>query len=348
MPTFKAAVLNQIDENVTIRDICIPKLKPGQVLVSVAYSGVCHTQLSEIRGRRGPDPHLPHLLGHEGSGTVLEIGPGVTKVKPDDRVVLTWIKGEGRDVPSTAFMDTDGRTVNCGALATFGELTVASENRLVRLPNTMPLKQAALLGCAVPTGAGIVLRNTIIGIPAAIAIFGLGGVGMSAVLMAACRGHYPIIGIDINDNKLSLAQKMGATHVINAAKDATFVEHIMRLTAGRGVDLAIEAAGKQSAIENAFAVTRKGGGCCVVAGNPTFGTRISLDPFDLIKGKKIIGSFGGETTPDQDIPFFCKMHDDGRLPIDKLISRTFALDEINDAIRAIEEGTVTRAVIENN
>lgn len=153
-----AAVLEQLNKPLRIRELTTPDLKPGQVLVEVAYSGVCHSQLLEVRGKRGLDRFLPHTLGHEGSGTVLEVGAGVTKVKPGDHVVLSWIKGSGADAPSTIYESAE-RPVNSGALSTFMRQTVTCENRLTAIPDAMPLREAALLGCAIPTGAGIVLNT---------------------------------------------------------------------------------------------------------------------------------------------------------------------------------------------
>src|SRR5262245_26731137 len=154
-----AAVLFELNQPLRLLTLDVPDPRPGQVLVEVAYSGVCHSQLHEVRGRRGPDRFLPHTLGHEGSGTVLAVGDGVTKVKPGDRVVLTWIKGQGADVPSTTYGGGPGR-VNSGAISTFMRHTNTCENRLVPLPPEMPLREAALLGCAVPTGAGVVPNTT--------------------------------------------------------------------------------------------------------------------------------------------------------------------------------------------
>ena len=171
------------------------------MLVKVEYSGVCHSQLHEIRGRRGPDRFLPHTLGHEGSGIVIQIGPGVNKVQPGDHVVLSWIKGTGADVPSSSYDSAEG-TINSGAISTFMEHAVVSENRLTVISKSMPLREAALLGCAIPTGAGTVLNTAQLRAGQSIAIFGLGGIGLSAVLGARMANADPIIGIDVLDHKL--------------------------------------------------------------------------------------------------------------------------------------------------
>ena len=152
-----AAVLEQLNEPLKIRELTIPDLRPGQVLVEVAYSGVCRSQLLGVRGKRGPDRFLPHTLGHEGSGTVLEVEAGVTKVKPGDRVVLSWIKGNGADVPSTVYQSPEG-PVNSGAISTFMHQTVTCENRVTLISDARPLREAALVGCAIPIGAGIIFN----------------------------------------------------------------------------------------------------------------------------------------------------------------------------------------------
>src|SRR5262249_7256030 len=159
-----------------IDDLEVPPLQPGQVLVEVCYSGVCHTQVLECRGHRGEDRYLPHCLGHEGSGVVREVGPGVTKVKPGDHAILSWIKGSGADVPGAVY-GWRGRRVNAGGITTFGRYAVLSENRLTALPEAFPMKEAALLGCALPTGMGAVLHTGEARPGQSAAVFGTGGVG---------------------------------------------------------------------------------------------------------------------------------------------------------------------------
>lgn len=339
-----AAVLEQIDKPLEIRELTIPDLKPGQVLVDIAYSGVCRSQLNEVRGAKGPDPYLPHTLGHEGSGIVLEIGGGVTKVKSGDHVVLSWIKGDGVDVSSTIYQGSDG-PVNSGAISTFMHQTIVSENRVTPISDTMPLREAALLGCAIPTGMGIIL-NTIEVCPyESIAVFGVGGVGLSAILGACLVFATPIIAVDILDSKFELAYDIGATHLINASRQDP-IEAIRDITGGFGVDYAIEASGQREAMETAFQVVRDAGGLCVLAGNLPKGEQISLDPFDLIRGKQIIGTWGGKTEPDCDIPMYADMYLAGKLPLDKLLARDYDLDEINHAFEDLEAGVmVGRGVI---
>jgi len=341
----KAAVLYKQNEPLKIEELSIPDLREGQVLVKIRFSGVCHSQLNEIKGWKGPDRFLPHTLGHEGSGVVEAVGKGVKKVKPGENVVLTWIKGKGKDVPSTGYLDQYGAKVNSGAISTFMTRTIISENRIVKIDKRMPLMEAALLGCAVPTGAGIVINSAKVKKGTSAAIFGVGGIGMSALIAAKMAGAVVLIAVDVTSGKLNMASKLGATHVIDASTSDPYAE-IMNITSSKGVDLAIEASGKISAMEAAFRSVRDNGGLCVLAGNLAHGERISMDPFDLIKGKRIIGTWGGESDPDRDIPEYVKMFLDRKLELSSLISRKFKLEEINDAFDALEKGLVGRAVIE--
>lgn len=339
-----AAVLEQLNKPLKIRELTIPDLKPGQVLVKVAYSGVCHSQLLEICGKRGEDRYLPHTLGHEGSGVVLELGGGVKKVKPGDHVVLSWIKGNGADVPSTIYQSSEGQ-VNSGAISTFMLHTVTCENRLTPIPDTMPLREAALLGCAIPTGAGIVLNTAKVQPGSSIAVFGVGGIGMSAVLAADSIGAREIIAVDIFDHKLELAHKVGATHLINARQQDP-LKMIMDLTCGHGVDYAIEAAGQRETMETAFQSVRDNGGLCVLAGNLAHGERISIDPFNLIRGKRIVGTWGGEAQPDRDIPLQVDLYLTGKLNLGAMITHEYTLSDINQAFDDLEQGKVGRALID--
>jgi S-(hydroxymethyl)glutathione dehydrogenase/alcohol dehydrogenase len=340
----EAAVLFELGKSLKLIPLTIPELKPGQVLVDMAYSGVCQSQLLEARGRRGPDRFLPHTLGHEGSGTVMEVGPGVTKVKPGDQVVLSWIKGSGADVPSTVYQSSFG-PVNSGAISTFMRQTITCENRVTPIPPAMPLKEAALLGCAILTGAGIVMNTAKITAGSTVAVFGVGGIGLSAILASALIDLKMLIAVDVYDHKLAQAQKAGATNLINAQTQEPLAA-IMQLTGGLGVDFAIEAAGQRVTMETAFQSVRANGGLCVLAGNLPFGERISLDPMDLIRGKRILGTWGGETNPDQSIPMFVSLCLEGKLRIGSLITHTYKLSETSQALDDLEAGQVGRALVD--
>lgn len=339
----EAAVLWETGQPLRLMPVSVPELRPGQVLVEVAFSGVCHSQLLEVRGKRGPDRFLPHTLGHEGSGTVLAVGAGVTKVRAGDRVVLTWIKGDGEEVPSSAY-DSEQGVINSGAVSTFLRHAVVSENRVVPLPPDMPLREAALLGCALPTGAGLVLNLADLRPGSSLAVFGVGGIGLSAVLAGRLREASPLIAVDVVESKLDDARRLGATHTLNARKSDPLAT-VLGLTGGRGVDCAVEAAGRRETMETAFRCVRDRGGLCILAGNLPHGEHIRVDPYDLIRGKRILGTWGGETRPDRDVPLYAAWFREGRLPLAELISREYPLAEVNEALDDLEGGRVARALI---
>lgn len=341
--TTTAAVLVETGKPLELMTLTLPDLKPGQVLVELAYTGVCQSQLNEISGRKGPDRYLPHTLGHEGSGTVLEIGLGVSKVSPGDRVVLSWLKGSGVDVPGTTYQSDIG-IVNSGAISTFMNKTVTCENRLTRLPSAVPLREAALLGCAIPTGAGIVMNSLRLQPGEGLAVFGLGGVGLSALLAGAAMGATPLIAVDVVPEKLVLAQSLGATHVLDA-RSVDPVAAVREITGGAGIKYAVEATGRTSAMEAAFEAVRGSDGVCVIAGNAAHGETIQLNPFSLIAGKRIVGSWGGDAQMDQDVERYSAMFADGRLPLGKLISAEYPLTEINRAFDDLKAARVARALV---
>ena len=341
---MKAAVLQALNTPLRMRnDIELPTLRPGQVLVKLAYSGVCHSQLMEARGKRGEDAYLPHLLGHEGSGVVIKIGPDVAKVQSGERVVLGWIKGAGIEAGGVQYKSPDG-ILNAGAVTTFNDYAVVSENRCVRVPDGVPMDIAALFGCAVLTGAGIITNSVRPINGSSVAIFGLGGIGLSALMGLVLFDCAMVIAVDISENKLRLATEFGATHTINAG-ECDPVQAIRDLTDGRGADYTIEAAGRSDTIEKAFDAVRRGGGLCVFASHPAHGSRISLDPFEMICGKQIMGSWGGGSDPDRDIPIYADLYLKGKLPLDKLITQRYSLEDVNQALDDLEQNLVVRPII---
>lgn len=342
---MKAAVLFECGKPLRVLDgITVPGPARGQVHVRLAFSGVCRSQLMEVRGERGQDPYLPHLLGHEGSGTVLAVGQGVTKVAAGDKVVLGWIKGQGLDAPGAKYRRGD-MSLNAGGVTTFNTEALVSENRCVRLPAGVPLDVAVLFGCAVLTGAGMVMNEIAVKPGARAAVFGLGGIGMIAVMALRAAGCSTIVAVDVEPEKLASARELGATDTVDARTQDP-VAAIRALTDGLGVDCAIDAAGRTRTIEQAFEAVRKFGGQCVFASHPASGERISVDPHDLISGKSLRGSWGGASQPDIDVPRFAALYREGRLPVDRLISKRYALDEINQALDDLASGKVMRPVIE--
>lgn len=338
----KAAVLTKLKAPLEIQELVVPRLQRGQILVRIQAAGLCGSQLFEAKGLRGPDRYLPHLLGHEASGTVADVGAGVTTVRTGDYVTLSWIKGRGIDAPGGQY--TFGRrTINAGAVAVFTEYAVVAENRVTKISRSIPPDAAALLGCAVATGGGVV-RNTLQVRPgSSLGVFGVGGIGAAAVMTARLAGCSHIVAVDVVPKKLRWVKKFGATMTINAAKRDP-VAAIMKRFPG-GLDYAIEAAGKPKVIEQAFEAISTSG-TLAITGHPAHGSTIRLDPFDFIKGKRLVGTWGGATVPERDFAYYIKQYRAGRLNIQDLITHRFSLDAINKAIAALEVGTPGRILLE--
>lgn len=338
-----AAVLVELGKPLELADLDVPALKPGQCLIEIAFSGVCHTQVGEARGHRGEDKFLPHCLGHEGSGYVREVGPGVTKVKPGDAVILSWIKASGMDVPGSVY-EWNGRKVNAGGITTFAHFSVIAENRLTVIPEGLSLRHAALIGCAVPTGAGVVFNTAQPRPGQSLAVFGVGGIGNCAVAAASASGCVPVIAVDINPDKLELAKKFGATHTIDSKKSDAVAE-IQKLVKG-GVDFAIEATGVPAVMRQALACVRQQGGTAVVIGNAKFGDKLEFDPRELNMGKRLFGTWGGDNVPDRDYPRYARLMASGKLDLEPLLTKSYALSEVNAALDDLEHGRAARPLIQ--
>ena len=340
-----AAVLVETGQPLELVDLEIPALKPGQALVAIAHSGVCHTQVLEARGHRGEDRFLPHCLGHEGAGVVLEVGKGVTKVKPGQRAILSWIKGGGTDVPGSQYrMNGNGRVVNAGGVTTFSRHAVISENRLTPLPEGVPLDVAALLGCALPTGFGAVLNTARARGGESVAVFGCGGVGLCAIAGAAATGCTPIIAVDVNPAKLDVARAMGATHVIDAG-GGDAVEAIRALCTG-GVDITIEATGRPAVMHQALAAVRPRGGRAVIVGNARHGQMLAIDPQQLNQGKRLLGTWGGDSVPDRDYPRYAELVAANEIDLSPLMRDRYVLADVNAALTDLEAGRALRPMLD--
>ena len=336
---MKAAVLVEQNQPLVLAEIELPAvLTPGQVMVEIQFSGICGSQLGEIDGVKGPDKYLPHLLGHEGSGVVLNTGPGVKKVKAGDKVVLHWRKSSGIE-SDTPVYSWDGRPVNSGWITTFNECAVISENRLTRIPDDSEMDVAALVGCAVTTGFGVVVNNANLKPGESVVIFGSGGIGLNMVQAAAMVSAFPVIAVDLYDEKLSLARKMGATHTVNA-RDENAEEAIRKIMNGTGLDVFVDNTGNTKIIEAGYALTADQGRVILV-GVPRKGDKISFYSLPLHFGKIITGSHGGEADPDRDIPRYQRLYAIGRLNLKELITQSFSLDEINEAIDGVRNGAVS-------
>jgi S-(hydroxymethyl)glutathione dehydrogenase/alcohol dehydrogenase len=339
---MKAAILVEQNAPLVVGEVEPPNLEAGQVLVKVEYSGICGKQMEEISGRRGADQYIPHLLGHEGAGVVQEIGPGVRKVKPGDHVVMHWMKGSGIDSAPPRF-ERDGVTVSAGWVTTFSQQTVVSENRVTPIDKDISLDVASLMGCAVTTGLGIVFNNAELKPGQSIAIFGVGGLGINVVQGAALVNAYPIVAIDLFDDKLDQAKQFGATHTINSSQGDPTAQ-LKELSGGKGFDATVDVTGNTGVRQAAYNATSNTGRT-IYAGVPHHDEQITIDSFPLHFGRRVIGSHGGETKPDVDIPRYLELYKSGKLKLDEQISHRFVLDDINDAVEVVQKGQATRCLI---
>ncbi len=335
-----AAILVEFNR-IVVDEITLPPLKPGQVLVEIKYSGVCHTQLLEVRGHRGPDPYLPHCLGHEGSGVVVEVGPKVEKVKPGDTAILSWMKGSGANVAGSIF-EWNGQKVNAGAITTFSRYSILSENRITSIASDFSLKEAALIGCVIPTGLGVVFNTAQPKAGESLAVFGCGGIGLCAIMGAKIIGCVPRIAIDINPQKLEAAKSLGATHCIDASKE----DPVAAIQKIGSLDYAVEASGSPVAMNQAIKSIRPQGGAAIIVGNARFGQQLSLDPKEFNQGKRLLGTWGGDNQPDLHFPRYCNLIRYGHLPLASFTNKVYSLHQINQALDDLEAGKVLRPLID--
>jgi len=333
---MKAAILVEQRKPLVIDEIELPTaLDIGQVLVKIHYSGICGSQLGEIDGAKGPDAYLPHLLGHEASGTVIAIGSGVKHVKSDDLVVLHWRKGLGIEGAPPIYQ-WNGKRLNAGWIATFNEYAIVSENRVTAIPADSDLEVAALFGCAVTTGFGVVENNAQVRIGESVVVFGAGGVGLNIVQAASLVSAYPIIAVDLYEGRLALAKEMGATHLINANKvDAE--KAILEIIQNEGLDCFIDNTGNPKMIELGYRIT-KSQGRVILVGVPRKGNDTTIYSLPLHFGKRISGSHGGEAVPNIDIPRYHQLFNLGRIKLKELITEIYSLEKINTAIARMKSG----------
>lgn len=346
---MKAAILTELNKSLLIDDIrCPDKLDVGQVLVRVMASGICGAQIGEITGAKGPDKYLPHLLGHEGGGKVLAIGPGVSTVKIGDHVCLHWRKGAGIEAQPPKY-DYQNEKIGGGWVTTFNECAVVSENRVTAIDKSIPFEVLALMGCAVTTGFGLVNNEAKLKIGQTIAVAGCGGVGLNVIQAAklVCAGE--IFAIDIKQNKLDLAEKYGATHLINSSMEQDFiVDEINRGTGGNGVDVFVDCTGISSVIDIGLHMV-KPGGKLILVGQPRIGERLSISNMRAnYCGKIIMDSQGGMTNPTIDIPRYCNLWKAGKINFDDMITHRLSLDQVNLAIDHMRDGRAGRIILEMN
>ncbi len=330
---LKAAVLRKTGEPLSVEYLTTTPLRPGQVLVRMIYSGICRSQVMEQQGKRGIDKWLPHLLGHEGFGEVLETGAGVTKCHAGDRVIVSWIAGTGIDADNLVYIDGHGLTVNSGKITTFSTHSVISENRVFLAPVGFPDHILPLFGCALLTGGGMALKYGEVSPEANICILGFGGIGSSAALVLKGMGKENIDVVDEGSDKREVARQLGFSNVF-ATIDRS----------GRKYDVVIESTGAIQGIQNGFE-SLKDSGVMIFASHPEEGGRISLNPHDLIKGKRIFGSWGGDVEPDSDIQRIANLLIESNSDLGLLLGEVFAIDEVNEALAYLDSGKPGRPLL---
>jgi S-(hydroxymethyl)glutathione dehydrogenase/alcohol dehydrogenase len=340
--TARAAILAQSRAPLVVDEIALPDaLDVGQVLVRLFYTTICGAQINEIDAVKGPDKFLPHLLGHEASAQVIEIGPGVTSVKPGDTVVLHWRPSQGIQSRTPAYA-WRGSRLNAGWVTTFNDHAVVSENRMSVIPSDFDRKIAPLFGCAVTTAAGVVNNDAKLKVGESVAVLGVGGVGLNVVQFAALAGGNPVIAIDLLDHKLEMARARGATHAINAAKVSDVAAAVRAIVGDKGPDKVIETTGVKGVIEMAYDLTHPDG-TCVLVGVPHEKVTISTLPIHF--DKVLTGSHGGDARPHVDIPRIIRLVAAGRLSFDGIITHEFPLADINAALDLVRSGQAGRVLV---
>lgn len=348
-----------------IEEVELDAPQEGEVLVKIKAASLCHSDLSVINGSR-PRP-LPMALGHEASGIVEEVGPGVVNFKPGDTVVCVFVPSCGHCIPCAegrpALCEPGGEANVAGTLigggvrlhneegnighhvgvSAFSEYVVVSQNSLVKVDADLSFEKLALFGCAVITGVGAVVNTAKVKLGSTVAVVGLGGIGLSALLGAISAGAREVIAIDINDKKLAQAKELGATAVFNS-KDSDVIDQVKAYTEG-GVDFAFETAGVVPAMEVAYAITKRGG-TTTTTGLPHPEHHFSFPYVTLTAEEKTLkGSYVGSCVPIRDIPRYMQMMEAGKLPVDKLLSNIITLEEINEGFDLLATGDNSRIII---
>lgn len=346
----KAAILTARGPELVVDDLEIPDPQADQVIVKLFSSGICHSQLHQIRN---PDMLArPAVLGHEGTGVVTHVGRQVRHLKEGDHAIVTWVPRtpiRGRITPPQLGVTYREEVVH-GLVYTWGEDVLAGGEYVVRISKDDPTDVSCIVGCAVLTGAGAVLNTARVRPGNSVAVFGVGGVGLSVVRMAAILEAHPIIAVDVRDEKLEFARQFGATHGVNASQ-VNPVEAVIEISGG-GVDFAFDAIGVRATTEQILPVTRGGGpgadnhgGMAVLIGIP--GKELTLDPRHFMMHQRQYRGSLGATYPDKDFPMFLRWHREGKFPLDRLVTRRYGLEQINEACHALEAGEVLgRAIIE--
>jgi S-(hydroxymethyl)mycothiol dehydrogenase len=343
---------------VTVETVIVPDPGPGEALVKVQACGVCHTDLHYKEGGIGDD--FPYLLGHEAAGTVEAVGPGVTEVAPGDFVILNWraVCGQCRAClrgrPWYCFNThnaqqkmtlADGTELSPAlGIGAFVGTTLVAAGQCTKVDPQAPATVAGLLGCGVMAGLGAALNTGNVGRGDSVAVFGCGGVGDAAIAGAALAGATTIIGVDLDDRKLEWAKEFGATHTVNSGQTDP-VEAIKSLTGGFGADVVIEAVGLPKVYEQAF-YARDLAGTVVLVGVPRPDMTIELPFLEVFgRGGALKSSWYGDCLPTRDFPTMIALHKQGRLPLDKFVSETIGIDDVEAAFVKMEHGEVLRSVV---
>ncbi len=311
-------------------------------MADIKVSRICGSQIGEIDGVKGADRYLPHLLGHEGGGTVLETGPGVKHVKPGDRVVLHWRPGRGIEGCPPVY-DWNGKKANSGNITTFNRYAVISENRLTTVPADTDYEICSLLADTLTTGFGVINNDAKVRIGESVVIIGCGGIGLGVVLGAKLAGAHPIIAVDIQDHKLQKAAAFGATHGINSST-ADFVGEALKILGGRAPDVVIDGTGNPQVIEKAFPLTSPTGRC-VIFGVMPHDKKLSFNTLPLHFGKLLTGSHGGSSQPAEDIPRYLRMLNDKVFDPRPFVSHRVGLEQVNEGIAKMRSGEVIHCMI---
>lgn len=349
-----------------IEEVTLEAPGAGEVLIEVVGAGLCHSDLSVIDGSR---PRvMPMVMGHEAAGIVREVGANVREFAEGDHVVFSFVPTCGRCVycatgraalcengaqaniagtllsGARRFSNAHGQACNHHlGVSAFTRYTVAAQESLVKIDPTLPLEKAALFGCAVLTGVGAVVNTAQVIPGSAAAVFGMGGVGLSAVMGARAAGAYPIIAVDVVDDKLTLAQTVGASHTVNAAADDP-VMAIRDITQG-GADYVFESVGSERVLVQAYEATRRGG-MTITIGLPHPSKQFTISAVSLVAEERTVkGSYMGSAVPRRDIPRYIRMYQAGLLPVDKLLTHTLRLDEINAGFDRLARAEAVRQVI---
>lgn len=340
-----AAILVSQNMPLEIDVIDLPeKLEFGQVLIKVEVSGICGSQIGEIDGHKGPDKFLPHLLGHEGCGRVIQIGEGVKTVQEGDKVVLHWKVGAGIQSNTPKYF-WRGKVLNAGWITTFNDYAIISENRCTKIPSHTDSTVASLMGCAITTGFGVIENNAKLKMGESVVIFGSGGLGLSMIQAAKSVSAWPIIAVDIHQNRLNLAKDIGATHIINSSDEDAF-NKLNKIFKDSTLDVFIDNTGIPSIIEKGYQLTKKDGKIILV-GVPKLGQNINIYSLSMHFGKQIIGSFGGSCKPEIDIPRYLNHVDKNKIDMNRIISKTFEIQDINEAIKAMRDGSTAGRILIN-